>query len=188
MSRLAQSNLIRKTDFDAKLPSLNKLDASVSNNKQGWNNDKCRCEQKELIDKEVCDEGFIWNPSNCECECDKSCDVGDYLDYESCKCKKGLLDKLVEEFAENIGELKIPRIALFAHENKFVCSYTNCIVLAVIVVTISIEIGAYFVFCHWYVKRMLLVLSLVLVFKQQFNELINGQTNKHQKSNLLFLQ
>ena len=44
MSRLAQSNLIRKTDFDAKLPSLNKLDASVSNNKQGWNNDKCRCE------------------------------------------------------------------------------------------------------------------------------------------------
>ena len=35
---------------------------------------------------------------------------------------------------------------------------------------------------------MLLVLSLVLVFKQQFNELINGQINKHQKSNLLFLQ
>ena len=35
---------------------------------------------------------------------------------------------------------------------------------------------------------MLLVLSLVLVFKQQFNELINGQINKHQKSNSLFLQ
>ena len=37
---------------------------------------------------------------------------------------------------------------------------------------------------------MLLVLSLVLVLKQPFNELINGknQTNTDQKLNLLFLQ
>ena len=40
-----------------------------------------QCECKELIDKEVCDKGSTWNPSNCECECDKSCDVGEYLDY-----------------------------------------------------------------------------------------------------------
>ena len=44
----------------------------------------------------VCDKGFIWNPSNCECECDTSCDVGEYLDYEKCKCRKKLVDKLVE--------------------------------------------------------------------------------------------
>ena len=37
------------------------------------NEDKCRCECKELIDKGVCDKGYIFNPSNCECECDKSC-------------------------------------------------------------------------------------------------------------------
>ena len=30
----------------------------------------------------MCDKGFIWNPSNCECKCDKTCDVGEYLDYE----------------------------------------------------------------------------------------------------------
>ena len=30
-----------------------------------------KCECKELIDKGICDKGFIWNPSNCECECDK---------------------------------------------------------------------------------------------------------------------
>ena len=37
---------------------------------------------------------------------------------------------------------------------------------------------------------MLFVLSLVPVLKQQFNELINGesQTNRDRKSNLLFLQ
>ena len=79
-----------------------RLDASVGNNKQRWNEDKCRCECKELIDKGVCDKGFIRNPSNCECECDKSCDIGEYLDYENCKFRKKLVDKLVEECTENI--------------------------------------------------------------------------------------
>ena len=32
-----------------------RLDASVCNNKQRWNDDKCRCECKELIDKGICD-------------------------------------------------------------------------------------------------------------------------------------
>ena len=35
---------------------------------------------KELIDKGICDKGYIWNPSNCKCECDKSCEFGEYLD------------------------------------------------------------------------------------------------------------
>ena len=39
-----------------------RLDASVCNNKQRWNDDKWRCERKELIDKGVYDEGFIRNP------------------------------------------------------------------------------------------------------------------------------
>ena len=38
-----------------------RLDASVCNNKQRWNDDKCRCECKELIDKGVCDKGSIQN-------------------------------------------------------------------------------------------------------------------------------
>ena len=53
-----------------------RLDASVCNNKQRWNNAKWRCECKELIEKDVCDKQYAWNPSNCECECDRSCDVG----------------------------------------------------------------------------------------------------------------
>ena len=121
-----------------------RLDASVCNNKQRWNDDKCRCECKELIDKGVCDKGYIWNPSNCECECDKSCDVGEYLDYENCKCRKKLVDKLVEECTENIDEVKIAGMALFEHGNECVCSYTVCVVLAVISLTFSIETGAYF--------------------------------------------
>ena len=48
-----------------------------------------------MIDEGLCDKGFIWNPSNCECEFDKLCDIGEYLDYENCKCKKKLVDKYV---------------------------------------------------------------------------------------------
>ena len=46
----------------------------------------------------MCDKGVTWNPSNC----DKSCDVGEYLYYKNCKCKKRIIDKLVEECSENI--------------------------------------------------------------------------------------
>ena len=84
-----------------------RLDASVCNNKQRCNDDKCRCECKELIDKGICDKGFNWNPNNCECECDKSCDIGEYLDYKNCKCRKKIIDKLIEECSENIDENKM---------------------------------------------------------------------------------
>ena len=62
-----------------------RLNEIICNNKQRWNKDKSRCEYKELIDKEVCDKGFIWNPSNCERECDKSCNISQFLDYSDCK-------------------------------------------------------------------------------------------------------
>ena len=58
---------------------------------------KCRCECKELIHKGVYDKDFIWNPSNCECECNKASDFSEYLDYKNCICKKRLVNKLVEE-------------------------------------------------------------------------------------------
>ena len=53
-----------------------------------------------MADKGVCDKGYAWNPSNCEC--DKSCDISEYLDYEKCKCKKRLIEKLMDECDGNI--------------------------------------------------------------------------------------
>ena len=94
-----------------------RLDASVCNNKQTWNEDKCRCECKELIDKGVCDKGFNWNTSNCECEFHKSCNIGQYLDYENCNCRKKLVYKLVEEYTETNDEVKLDKITLAENEN-----------------------------------------------------------------------
>ena len=34
---------------------------------------------KKLINKSRCDDWFIWNPTTCGCQCDKSSDVGEYL-------------------------------------------------------------------------------------------------------------
>ena len=57
---------------------------------------------KELIDKGICDKEFIWNPSDCDCECYNRCDVGKYLDYEIVNAEKKWVFKLVEECSENV--------------------------------------------------------------------------------------
>ena len=101
---------------------------------------------KELIDKSVCNKRYAWNPSNCECECDKSYDFGKYLDYKNCKCRKSLVDELVDECNENIDEAKLTEIASFEHKNECVCYYTVFIALSVIVSRTSIGIGTYFVY------------------------------------------
>ena len=57
---------------------------------------------RNWFDKWICHKRFIWNPSNCECECNKSCNVAKYLDFEKFKCRKKLVVILVEECSENI--------------------------------------------------------------------------------------
>ena len=117
------------------------------------NDDKCRCECKELIDKGVCDKRLVWNPSNCKWECDKSCDIGAYLDYENCKCRKKLADKLVEECTETVEEVKLGKITLAENEN--VCKCSSCtlyIALFSIIFRIDVGIGTYFVY-YKYMNR-----------------------------------
>ena len=97
-----------------------------------------------MIDKGVCDKGYAWNPSNCECECDKSCDFGEYLDYENCKCRKRLVGKLADECDGNIDEeTSLVKI------NSTKCKHNSCtlyIVLFSIFFTINVLIGGYFVY------------------------------------------
>ena len=117
-----------------------------------------------MIKEYVCDKGSTWNPSNCECECDKSCDIGEYLDYENCKCKKKLADKLVEKCTETVEEVKLAKITsmelhstgLHSAKNENKNKYSSCmlcIVLFSILFTINVGIGTYFVYFHWYLKK-----------------------------------
>ena len=130
-----------------------RLNAIICNNKQRWNKNRCRRECKELIDKGICDKGFIWNPSNWECECDKTCDFSEYLDHENCKCRKKLVDKLIDECTETIEDVKLANITTvelhsFENENKD-SSCKVYIVLMIVVFTIFTGITIYFVYYNW---------------------------------------
>ena len=96
--------------------------------------------------KGTCDKEYFFNPSNCDWECDKSCGIGKYLDYLNCKCRKILLDPLIEECTKSID--------VIINEYKKECS--SCIVyilLFSILFTISIVISINFVCAHWYLKK-----------------------------------
>ena len=79
----------------------------------------------------------------------KSCDIGEYLDYENCKCREKLVDKLVEECTENVEEVKLAKVTSAADENKHKNKCSSCtlyIVLFSIIFTTNIGTGTYFVY------------------------------------------
>ena len=95
---------------------------------------------------------IFFNPSNWECECDKSCDIGEYLDYSKCRCRKKLFDKLIEECTENIDETKLVKKTLDKNENKDKCnSYVVhkalfWILFIFFIISVGIRIGIYFAY------------------------------------------
>ena len=70
--------------------------------------------------------------------------------YDNCKCRKKLVDKLVDEFTETIEEVKLAKITLAENESEN--KYSSCtvyIVLMIVVFTIFSGITIYFVYCNW---------------------------------------
>ena len=145
-----------------------RLDASVCNNKQRWSKDKCKCECKELIGKGRCDKEFIWNPSICHCECDKSCDIRQYLGHENCKCRGDLISRLVEECSENIDDNEMIDNAALNNDKKVCDSCTINVVLLAIAFLIIIGSSSSYLYFNWYLKKIILMLILIPILKQQF--------------------
>ena len=54
-----------------------------------------------------CDKGYTWNPSTCECQCDKLCKPGQYLDHKNCICKNKLIGRVIEKCTSVINETMI---------------------------------------------------------------------------------
>ena len=117
---------------------IHRLTASVCNNRQRFNEETCRCQCKELIDKGICDKVFIWNPSTCECEFDKSCGIGEYLDYKNCVCKNSIIDRLVEDCTIVIDENEI------YNETLNTTSSDDCVISVIIVSSV--------IYFYWYKK------------------------------------
>ena len=72
--------------------------------------------------------------------------MGEYLDYEHCKCIK----KLVDECTETVEEMKLAKITLAENENSCKCSsFKVYTVLFWIFFTIFSGIIIYFVHYKW---------------------------------------
>ena len=83
-------------------------------------------------------------------EYNKSCDIGENLDYKNCKYRKKLVDKLVQECTQNVEEVKLAKITSAEEEYMHKCSSCRLyIVLFWMIFTINIGIGTYFVFCKY---------------------------------------
>ena len=52
------TNETRHIDWHESSKCICRLDKIICNSKERWNEDKCRCKCKELIDKRVCDKGY----------------------------------------------------------------------------------------------------------------------------------
>ena len=75
-----------------------RLTSAICNDRQEWNENKCRCEcKKDLVSKLVFDKGYVWNPSTCSCECDRYRETGQYLDYKNCVCRRKIIDDLIKQ-------------------------------------------------------------------------------------------
>ena len=115
---------------------------------------------KNWLIKVCVNKGFIWNLRNCGCECDKSYDVGEYLDYENYKCRKKLIDKLVEEYSENIDEKEI-------YPNKAISLVCNSWTMYIILFSVFSTIGTVLIYFYWYSKNEVIA---DMALKQKFIE------------------
>ena len=89
------------------------------------------------------------NPSNCACECDKSCSIG------QCVCRNSLVDKLVEECANVIDDDTIYNKTLTVTSSNDCASCTQYIILFAVPLSMSVIITGVFVYFHWHKNKQL---------------------------------
>ena len=82
----------------------------------------------------------MWNPSTCDCECNKAFKIGKYLDG-NCSCEKWLIGNLVLECEDEI--LNITRTSL--NDEKVVCGKSNCLIHTISMVNYILVI----LWCHF---------------------------------------
>ena len=155
MSRTNETKSIKSHETCKCICRLNKM---ICNNKQRWNKDQCRWECKILIDKGICDNGYIFNPSNGKCEYDKSCNTSQYLDYLDCKYKKKIIDLIVEECIGYDDDDKTKIVNITDNKTKIVNKTVenSCkvyIILPIVAIVISTVYTICFVYYNWFLIK-----------------------------------
>ena len=117
------------------------MTSAVCNERQEWNENKCKCECKEdLIDKITYDKGYMWNPSTRSCECDRYCETGRYLDYKNCLCRKKIIDDLIEQ-CTSIVDIEIKNNTLSKKNSESVSNIYFILFIVFLVLFILFLVG-----------------------------------------------
>ena len=106
-----------------------------------------------MTDKGRCDDGFIWNLSVCEYEYNESFDVGEYLDYANGKCRRMLIDKLVQKCDKNIDGNKMVYNTTLNDYERASESCTLHIILLIITFIIITSIGIACIYFYWHIIK-----------------------------------
>ena len=144
-------NETKNVAWHKKCKCICRLSKEICNSRQIFNRDKCSCECKEdLINKLTCDVGFLWNPSSCSCESDRSCGIDQYLDYKNCVCKNkvSIIANLVEKCINIVdGE------TLYKKTLDDCPSHAPYVTLFVLFLLANVVISGVFVYFYWYKKK-----------------------------------
>ena len=110
------------------------MNDSVFDSKQKRNHKECWRECKELNDWGSCEKGYMWNPSMCDCECNKACNIDEHLDIKNCSCEKRLIGKLVLECEGELINTTQNRL----NDKKVECAKSNCLIHTISLVIICL--------------------------------------------------
>ena len=126
---LARINETRKIVWHDTCKCICRLTSAICNDRQKWNENKCRYECKEDLVSKSCDKGYTWKPSTCSCEIDIYCETGQYLDYKNCVCRKKIIDDLNEQYTSIVDiDMKNNTLSKRAmnHLVIFILFYLSC--------------------------------------------------------------
>ena len=129
-----------------------KLNSSVCNNEQIWNDDTCRCHCNEDFAGIInCSKGYMWNPCTFKCQCNNWCEPGQYLDHKNCICKNKLIGRLIEEFTSIINETMMNNNNNYDNGNDY--DYNTIIYVSIGFFLLSIICYCVFVYFKWFKNK-----------------------------------
>ena len=86
----------------------------------------------------------MWNPSTCECHCDRWCKTRQYLDHKNCVCKNKLVGRLIEKCTSIINETLITN-----KDNIDNCNTKQNVFIVLFLVAVLIGIICFCVFAYF---------------------------------------
>ena len=129
-----------------------KLNSSVCNNKQIWNDDNCRSDYNEDFAGIInCTKRYTWNPSACECQCDTWCKPGQYLDHKNCVYKNKLVGRLIEECTSVINETMMNNNNNYDNNNDY--DYNTIIYVSIRFFLLAIICFCVFAYFKWFKNK-----------------------------------